>query len=42
VDTCSAGSGKSAAPIRTLAELDKLDRYERRALSRRWRALRDL
>src|SRR6266576_6598544 len=26
-DTCSTGSGKSAAPIRTLAELDKLDRY---------------
>jgi hypothetical protein len=42
VDTCSAGSGKSAAPIRTLAELDKLDRYERRAFSRRRRALRDL
>jgi hypothetical protein len=29
-------------PIRTLAELDKLDRYERRAFSRRRRALRDL
>jgi len=41
-DTCSTGSGKSAAPIRTLAELDKLDRYERRAFSRRRRALRDL
>ncbi len=38
----NAGSGKSAAPIRTLAELDKLDRYERRAFSRRRRALRDL
>jgi hypothetical protein len=41
-DTCSTGSGKSAAPIRTLAELDKLDRYERRAFSRRRRALRAL
>jgi hypothetical protein len=41
-DTCSAGSGECAAPIRTLAELDKLDRYERRAFSRRRRALRDL
>jgi hypothetical protein len=41
-DTCSTGSGKSAASIRTLAELDKLDRYERRAFSRRRRALRDL
>jgi hypothetical protein len=41
-DTCSTGSGKPAAPIRTLAELDKLDRYERRAFSRRRRALRDL
>jgi hypothetical protein len=41
-DTCSTGSGTSAAPIRTLAELDKLDRYERRAFSRRRRALRDL
>ena len=41
-DTCSTGSGKSAAPIRTLAELDKLDRYERLAFSRRRRALRDL
>src|SRR6185436_2633128 len=37
-DTCSTGSGKSAAPLRTLAELDKLDRYERRAFSRRRRA----
>ena len=33
-DTCSTGSGKSAAPIRTLAELDKLDRYERRERTR--------
>ena len=41
-DTCSTGSGTSAAPIRTLAELDKLDRYERRAFSRRRRALREL
>jgi hypothetical protein len=41
-DMCSTGSGKSAAPIRTLAELDKLDRYERRAFSRRRRALREL
>ena len=41
-DTCDTGSGTSAAPIRTLAELDKLDRYERRAFSRRRRALRDL
>jgi hypothetical protein len=41
-DTCSTGSGKSAAPICTLAELDKLDRYERRAFSRRRGALRDL
>ena len=41
-DICSTGSGKSAAPIRTLAELDKLERYERRAFSRRRRALRDL
>jgi hypothetical protein len=41
-DRCSTGSGKSAAPIRTLAELDKLDRYERRAFSRRRRALREL
>jgi hypothetical protein len=41
-DRCSTGSGKSAAPICTLAELDKLDRYERRAFSRRRRALRDL
>ena len=40
--TCNIGSGKSAAPNRTLAELDKLDRYERRAFSRRRRALRDL
>src|SRR3954465_6937650 len=40
-DTCT-GSGKSAAPICTLTELDKLDRYERRAFSRRRRALRDL
>jgi hypothetical protein len=40
--TCNTGPGKSAAPIRTLAELDKLDRYERRAFSRRRRALRDL
>src|SRR5947208_1785214 len=32
-DKCNTGSGKSAAPIRTLAELDKLDRYERRAFS---------
>jgi len=39
-DTCSTGFGKSAAPI--LLELDKLDRYERRAFSRRRRALRDL
>ena len=29
-------------PGKTLAELDKLDRYERRAFSRRRRALRDL
>jgi hypothetical protein len=36
------GPGKSAAPIPTLAELDKLDRYERRAFSKRRRALRDL
>ena len=41
-ETCSTGSGKSAAPIRTWAELDKLDRYERRAFSRRRGALRDL
>ena len=41
-DTCSTRSGNSAAPIRTLAELDKVDRYERRAFSRRRRALRDL
>jgi len=41
-ETCSTGSGKSAAPIRTWAELDKLDRYERRAFSRRSRALRAL
>src|SRR3954447_5901398 len=41
-DTCNTGPGKSAAPIRTLAELDKLDRYERRAFSRRRRALREL
>jgi hypothetical protein len=40
--TCDTGPGKSAVPIRTLAELDKLDRYERRAFSRRRRALRDL
>lgn len=38
----SSGCGKSASPIRNLAELDKLDRYERRAFSRRTRALRDL
>jgi hypothetical protein len=30
-NTCGTGSGKSAAPIGTLAELDKLDRYECRA-----------
>jgi hypothetical protein len=36
------GPQKSAGPIRNLAELDKLDRYERRAFSRRRRALRDL
>jgi hypothetical protein len=41
-ETCGTGSEKSAAPIRTLAELDKLDRYERRAFARRRRALRDL
>jgi hypothetical protein len=41
-NACSTGSGKSAALIGTLAELDKLDRYERRAFSRRKRALRDL
>jgi hypothetical protein len=41
-DTCSTGSGKSGAPIRTWAELDKLDRYERRAFSRRSRARRAL
>ena len=27
-DTCNTEFGKSASPIRTLAELDKLDRYE--------------
>ena len=40
--TCDTGPGKCAVPIRTWAELDKLDRYERRAFSRRRRALRDL
>ena len=39
-ETCSTGFGESAAPI--LETLDKLDRYERRAFSRRSRALRAL
>jgi hypothetical protein len=38
-DTCNTGPAKSAAPISTLAELEKLDRYERRAFSKRRRAL---
>ena len=40
--TCGTGSEKSAVPIRTLVDLNKLDRYERRAFARRRRALRDL
>jgi hypothetical protein len=46
--TSNAGPGdtpgptKSAALIHIFAELDKLDRYERRAFSRRRRALRNL
>ena len=40
--TFDTGSEKSAAPIRTLVDLNKLDRYERRAFARRRRALRDL
>ena len=40
--TYGTGSEKSAVPIRTLVDLNKLDRYERRAFARRRRALRDL
>jgi hypothetical protein len=40
--TRGTGSEKSAAPMGTLVDLNKLDRYERRAFARRRRALRDL